>query len=177
MKKIILIIFVIPIFSGSKNFKNFTTQKIENFDLIQDTLKPELNQDTLKISIDSDLRKKTDSMLTVAEENNLQASRKLDEVKKLQEKDKQLDIQLENLRKELKTNIKYTVKMLKERQQKIKNLNNIRNNNIQKGNNIALEPEIKEPKIDSLYQKGSLFKKGRWIYHIEIDGKHYELIK
>lgn len=166
MKKLIIILLVLPLMSGSK------PQQKENQNLnlnLQIDFLEQIEVDTLKPPTVTDatieLRKKTDSMLTQAEINNELAAAKLQEVKNLKLKSKELTKELTNIRTDLKKNIQYTIKMFKEKQIEIKEHNQ---------NNIV---KMNEPKIDSIYQKGSLFKKGKWIYLLEIDGKHYELIK
>lgn len=166
MKKLIIILLVLPLMSGSKpqqkeNQNQNLNLQIDFLEQIEvDTLKPPIITSTT-----IELRKKTDSMLTQAEINNELAAAKLQEVKNLKLKSKELTKELTNLRTDLKKNIQYTIKMFKEKQLEIKEHNQ---------NNIV---KMNEPKIDSIYQKGSLFKKGKWIYLLEIDGKHYELIK
>lgn len=166
MKKFIIILLVLPLMSGSKPQQ----KENQNLNLQIDLIKQiEVEVDTLKppiiTSATIELRKKTDSMLTQAEINNNLAAAKLQEVKNLKLKSKELTKELKNLRTDLKKNIQYTVKMFKEKQLEIKKHNQ---------NNIV---KINEPKIDSTYKKGSIFKKGKWVYLLEIDGKHYELIK
>lgn len=161
MKKLIIILLVLPLLSGSKPQQKESNKIDINENYIDvDTLKPPIVTDAT-----IQLRKKTDSMLTQAEINNEVASIKLQEIKNLKHKSKELTKELKDLRKDLKKNIQYTVKMFKEKQKEIKQ------------HNEANANKLSEPKIDSVYQKGSLFKKAKWIYMLEIDGKHYELIK
>lgn len=99
-----------------------------------------------------DYKKASDSLLQIAEKNNLEALKNLEEVKKLQYLKEKQNQEIINVRKEIKNNLQLIIDLFKQ-----KNKENT-NNELIVGN--------EKIKIDSIYVKGSLFKKSKWIYQI-----------
>ena len=103
-----------------------------------------------------DYRKASDSLLDIADKNNISAYENLERLKKLQYLKELQKKEINTERKKIKENLRKTLDFFK---------NKIIEDSIIKNNNeIILNNEIY--KIDSVYQKGSLFKKSKWVYEI-----------
>lgn len=100
-----------------------------------------------------DYKKASDSLLQIAEKNNLEALKNLEEVKKLQDLKEKQNQEIINVRKEIKNNLQLIIDLFKQ-----KNKENTNTNELIVGN--------EKIKIDSIYVKGSLFKKSKWVYQI-----------
>ena len=98
-----------------------------------------------------DYKKASDSLLQIAEKNNLEALKNLEEVKKLQDLKEKQNKEIISMRKEIKNNLQLIIDLFKQ-----KNMKN--NNELTIGN--------EKIKIDSIYVKGSSFKKSKWVYEI-----------
>lgn len=106
-------------------------------------------------------KKVADSILTVVENNNSQSAIELMKVKKLQTIREQQDKEIETVRKEIQTNLKTTLELLSQKlndKKKETKLDSQTKNEIILGNDVYT--------IDSVYVKGSLFKKSKWVYEI-----------
>ena len=100
-----------------------------------------------------DYKKASDSLLQIAEKNNLKALKNLEELKKLQYLKEKQNQEIINIRKEIKNNFQLIIDLFKQ-----KNKENTNTNELIVGN--------EKIKIDSIYVKGSLFKKSKWVYKI-----------
>lgn len=109
-------------------------------------------KNNIETNVIIDYKKASDSLLQIAEKNNLEALKNLEEVKKLQYLKEQQNLEIINVRKEIKNNLQLIIDLFKQKNKETKN------NELIVGN--------EKIKIDSIYVKGSLLKKSKWIYEI-----------
>lgn len=127
----------------------------------QNILKPtNLKKDSInivqsepKINI-TNYKKASDSLLDIADQNNISAYQKLEEIKRLENIKEVQKKEINNVRKKIKNNLRLTLELYKNKLKEKKNSNN----------ELTINNQIY--KIDSMYQKGSLFKKSKWVYEI-----------
>lgn len=101
-----------------------------------------------------DYKKASDSLLTIAEQNNLSSVKILEEAKKNQVILEQQKSEMSLLRKEIKENLNETVKTVVK---KINELNEVNKHN--KKNNVnTIILDDKTYVVDSVYKKGNLFR-------------------
>ncbi len=98
-----------------------------------------------------DYKKASDSLLQIAEKNNLEALKNLEEVKKLQDLKEKQNKEIISMRKEIKNNLQLIIDLFKQK-------------NIENNNELIIGNE--KIKIDSIYVKGSFLKKSKWVYQI-----------
>lgn len=109
-----------------------------------------------------DYKKVSDSLLTIAEQNNFESEKILEEAKKNQVILEQQKSEMSLLRKEITENLNETVKTVVK---KINELNKVNKHN--KKNNVnSIILDDKTYVVDSVYKKGNLFRKGKWIYEV-----------
>lgn len=160
MKKItFIIIYFISLSFCLKNksiAQNSTINNIKPIEpIINDTIEPIKNY-----------KKASDSLLTEVEKNNLNSIKTLEEVKKSKEIFEQQKKEITLVKQEIKDNINLTIKNV------IKKLNDVNKSN----NSNIITINEKTYLIDSVFKKGNLFRKDKWVYEITFpDGKKRKL--
>lgn len=157
MKKItFIIIYFISLSFCLKNKSIAQNSTINN-------IKPIINDPIEPIK---DYKKASDSLLSEAEKNNLNSIKNLEEVKKSKEIFEQQKKEITLVKQEIKENINLTIKNV------IKKLNDVNKSN----NSNIITINEKTYLIDSVFKKGNLFRKDKWVYEITFpDGKKRKL--
>ena len=157
MKKItFIIIYFISLSFCLKNKSIPQNSTINNIKpIINDPIEPIKNYE-----------KASDSLLSEAEKNNLNSIKSLEEVKKNKEIFEQQKKEITLVKQEIKDNINLTIKNV------IKKLNDVNKSN----NSNIITINEKTYLIDSVFKKGNLFRKDKWVYEITFpDGKKRKL--
>lgn len=162
MKKITFIItYFISLSFCLKNksiAQNSNINNINSKPIVKEIIEPPV--------IIKDYKKASDSLLTIAEQNNLNAVKNLEEVKKSKEIFEQQKKEITLVKQEIKDNINLTIKNV------IKKLNDVNKSN----NSNIITINEKTYLIDSVFKKGNLFRKDKWVYEITFpDGKKRKL--
>lgn len=153
MKKItfLSLCFLSLLFLSSNN------NAAQNKDSLSSPNNPSLNKPVVK-----DYKKASDSLLSIAEQNNNEAYKKLEEFKKLQNLKEQQNKELSTVRKEIQNNLRLTINLYKQKLQEQNKKTTKKSTN--KDNELIVGNDV--IKLDSIHKKGNLFKKSRWIYTI-----------
>lgn len=162
MKKITFIITYFISLSFCLNNKsiaqNSNINNINSKPIVKEIIEPPV--------IIKDYKKASDSLLTIAEQNNLNAVKNLEEVKKSKEIFEQQKKEITLVKQEIEDNINLTIKNV------IKKLNDVNKSN----NSNIITINEKTYLIDSVFKKGNLFRKDKWVYEITFpDGKKRKL--
>ena len=113
---------------------------------------------------DIDYKKTSDSLLVITEKLNLDSEKKLAELKRQEEEFKKQQYQIQIVKKDIHKNLTLILQKLKEKNNYGKqNLLNSGDSDL-KENEILINDEVF--KIDSIYKKGNLFRKEKWVYII-----------
>lgn len=124
----------------------------------QNLLKVTKAQETDSITPVSDYKKSADSLLDIAEKNNVSAYLTLEKVKELQNLKESQNKEIQVVRKKIKNNLKLTLEIYKQKVREQKIIDKEHHNEILINNEVY--------KIDSTYRKGNLLRKGKWSYEI-----------
>lgn len=125
------------------------------------TIKNKYNQQLSNTDNDKiDYVKKTDSVISEAERINQISFEKLKEIEREMKLNEKRQKKIEQIKKDISNNIKSTLNRLK----RIKSIQPQL-----KQNNDKVDSTNQITKIDSVYVKGGLFKKSRWIYTLTFE--------